>query len=118
VARYRVLLLRAAAWLTILLIIVLSLVPGQDRPHSGLPGGLEHLFAYGSAAMLLALGYPDRKTRLAVLAVVLSAALEIGQRWVQGRYPELAGFLASGSGVALGMLAGAMVAVRHGLRRW
>jgi VanZ family protein len=106
---------RAAGWLAVFIISVLSLVPGQGRPQSGLPGGFEHLSAYFIAALLLVVGYPDRNTwaKLALLLIVLSGALEILQLWVPGRRSELAGFLASSSGATLGTLAGALLVMRR-----
>ena len=65
---------RIAGWLAVAAIVVLSLLPGQDRPHSGAPGELEHLFAYLVAAVVLGIGYPERKTqvKLALFLVLLS----------------------------------------------
>ena len=108
-------LVRAAGWLVIIVIIILSLVPAQARPHSGASGGFEHLLAYLSAGILLGFGYPDRKARikLGVLLIVLAGGLEILQLWVPGRHSELAGFLGSFSGATLGMAAAAMVTSRR-----
>ncbi len=39
-------LFRLAGVTGVFLIVVLSLVPGSYRPHTGAPGGLEHFFAY------------------------------------------------------------------------
>jgi hypothetical protein len=41
-----------APWLCILTIAVLSLVPGQARPHTWLPGQVEHFLAYFITALL------------------------------------------------------------------
>ena len=47
---------RAAGYAAILLIGVLSLVPGTLRPETGAPGQFEHFVAYLGAATFLALG--------------------------------------------------------------
>ena len=98
---------RIAGWLAVAAIVVLSLLPGQDRPHSGAPGELEHLFAYLVAAVVLGIGYPEWKTRgkLALFLVLLSGMMEICQLWIPGRNSELAGFLGSSAGAILGMIA-------------
>jgi VanZ family protein len=98
---------RIAGWLAVAAIVVLSLLPGQDRPHSGAPGEVEHLVAYLLAAVVLGIGYPERKTqrKLAAFLVLLSAAMEICQLWIPGRQSELAGFLGSSCGAILGMMA-------------
>jgi hypothetical protein len=43
---------RAAGFFGVLAIIVLSLVPGAYRPHTGLPGVAEHFIAYYSTGFL------------------------------------------------------------------
>ena len=48
---------RAAGFFGVLAIIVLSLVPGTYRPHTGLPGVAEHFIAYCSTAFAFALGF-------------------------------------------------------------
>ena len=53
---------RAAGYAAILLIGVLSLVPGTLRPETGAPGQFEHFVAYLGAAALLALG-SDKASR-------------------------------------------------------
>ena len=51
---------RAAGYAAILLIGVLSLIPGTLRPETGAPGQFEHFVAYLGAAALLALGSEGR----------------------------------------------------------
>jgi VanZ family protein len=109
-------LLRIAGWLLVAAIIVLSLLPGQDRPHSGAPGEFEHLFAYLVAAVVLGIGYPERETqlKLAMFLVLLSGLMEFCQLWIPGRNSELAGFLGSSAGAIIGMISATMSSVlRH-----
>jgi VanZ family protein len=109
------LLFRAAGWLAVIVIIVLSVVPGQNRPHHEPRGEFDHLVVYLVASVVLGIGYSDRKTqtKLVLFLVLLSGLLEVFQLWIPGRHSELAGFLASSSGAALGMIAGAIVASRR-----
>ena len=102
---------RIAGWLCTIGIIVLSLVPGDRRPHSGVaPGQVEHLFAYLLAAGLLSLGYSGRTARLLVcmLLIALAALLEVVQIWIPGRNAEFIGFAGSALGTLLGC-AGAFI---------
>src|SRR5687768_12817774 len=48
-------LVRVAGWLLVAGIILLSVLPGPDRPHSGAPGHFEHVVAYLLASIVLAL---------------------------------------------------------------
>jgi hypothetical protein len=100
-----------ASWLGVLVIAILSLVPGNLRPHTVLPGPLEHTLAYALTGAALAFGYRGMDFRLLCL-VGLSAGsvvLEILQAFVPGRSPSALDAVASSSGAALGMLLGAVL---------
>jgi hypothetical protein len=76
--------LRLAGGLACLAIAVLSLVPGEARPHSGIPGLIEHAVAYAGTAALLTLGYHGRIRPLLIASplVLYAAMLECGQIFV------------------------------------
>ena len=90
---------------------VVSLVPGDARPDTGLPGQIDHIIAYCGTAGLLGLGYPAAKLRfgMIVMLVSLAATLEVAQRWIPGRHPQFIDFAASVAGTCLGMLAAMVV---------
>ena len=48
---------RTLAWIGILAIIVLSVVPANDRPVSGFGQGLEHFTAFALVGGAFAIGY-------------------------------------------------------------
>ena len=56
---------RLAAWAGILAITVLSLVPGQERPHTGLSGLTEHFLAYACTGFAISFGYLRLRERVA-----------------------------------------------------
>jgi VanZ family protein len=97
--------LRAAGYAAILLIGVLSLVPGTLRPETGAPGQYEHLAAYFGAAALLALGSGTATQRWQALWLVpYAAALEIVQHFVPGRHSRFSDFVVSSVGAVLGIM--------------
>jgi hypothetical protein len=104
-------LFRAVGWACVVAIIVLSVVPGNERPHTGVPGQIEHVLAYCGAATLLGLGYPTAMARFRMVAMLalLAAVLEVIQLWIPGRYSQFIGFVAGSAGACLGMLAVAVV---------
>ena len=57
-----------------LLLTVLSLLPGQLRPHTLSSGNLEHLSAYGVAAVLTQVGFAKLDSRWQVAAFSTMAA--------------------------------------------
>jgi len=111
---------RTVAWMCVICIVVLSLVPGDMRPVTALAahvetatgylhlaGRLEHFAAYSGTAILFALGYTAAPSRFAtfVFLLCLAALLESAQLWVPGRTGRLADFGASALGVCIGIWA-------------
>jgi VanZ family protein len=104
-----------AGWLAI---AVLSLVPGQERPHTGFSGISEHFAAYALVAGCYFLAVTDRKQRLyfAGFVIAASAIFEICQLYVPGRRGEILGVLSAAAGVGFAALA-ASIARSHIKRR-
>jgi hypothetical protein len=118
--------LRITACAAVAILGLLSLVPGEIRPATGVGGTIEHVVAYAGTTLLLILGYQNALTCFAVM-LTYAACLEIAQLWIPGRHSGLAGYLASASGVALGSAIAwlasttltSVVTSRQGhLRRW
>ena len=83
---------RALAITSLLAILVLSLVPGEFRPHTMiLPPGFEHVAAYAVAAFYLGLAWHHRlpPVQVVLLLTAYGALLELGQLWVPGRHGQL-----------------------------
>jgi VanZ family protein len=114
---------RAAGLFCVLAIIALSLVPGVYRPHTGLPGKVEHFIAYCSTGAVFALGFWSIGSRIviALSLTLLAGLMEILQMWVPGRHPAIADAVASSMGgllgIALGGLLLSLVAKAHKKRR-
>ena len=58
---------RPLAWACVVAIAILSLIPGDNRPHTGLPGRGEHFIAYAGAAFLFTPGYRGLHQRILAL---------------------------------------------------
>src|SRR4029450_5552411 len=99
------------AYFGVFLIVIVSLVPGTWRPHTGAGGSMEHLAAYTLVAT--AFGFGLANTRQAfVYGIGLTAVaglLEELQHFSPGRTPNIEGCLASSSGVWLGFGMSAIV---------
>jgi hypothetical protein len=82
---------RAAGFFGVLAIIVLSLVPGTYRPHTGLPGVAEHFIAYCLTAFAFALGFRSSASRvvIALVLTLLAGSMEVLQLWVPGRLVDI-----------------------------
>lgn len=102
---------RYALWSCLLVIVFLSLLPGEIRPQTGAPGELEHFIAYLGAGLFIAARYRSPRLRLIFWAATatLSCILEFLQQFVPGRVPDPYDALASSSGLTLGILIGSVL---------
>ena len=91
-------------FLSIIIIAVLSLVPGSMRPYTGAPSQFEHVAAYVLAAGLLTLGYGNRRypAVIALFLSIFSAVLEIAQTQIPGRNAAVLDFVVSSIGAVIG----------------
>jgi VanZ family protein len=84
-----------------LMVVVLSLLPGNDLPAVGISDKLEHVIAYAILALLGGLAFPEATMLLAVMLSALGIAMEICQMVVPGRSAEIADAVADAIGVGL-----------------
>ena len=79
---------RVPAWLSVVLIVILSVLPGSERPHTGASGHVEHILAYSITAALLALAYGSRSSATVIVIglSVLSGLMEIVQIFIPGEH--------------------------------
>lgn len=96
---------RWAGWAAVIVIVILSVMPGPSRPHSGWAGSVEHFAAYALTALALSIGYPAMLARIGVVLTLtsLSGLLEFAQTLVPGRRAALADVLVSGLGASAGV---------------
>jgi len=97
---------RASAWAVLISIAVLSLVPAQYRPVTGLPHFLEHLSIFLAAGVAFGVGYPHRRLFQFVTLLGFTAAIELAQLLVPGRHARLSDFLFDALGMTAGLLIG------------
>jgi VanZ family protein len=98
-----------ATWTGIVTITVLSLLPGSERPHTGLPGQVEHFLAYACTGLAASFGYLSFRERI-VFWTALGAAsgfFELIQAWIPDRSSDVRDALASTIGLTAGLLLGA-----------
>jgi VanZ family protein len=87
----------------VLLITVLSLLPGSWQERTSLPGPVEHFIAYSGTGFVLALFLPRRLLwPAAALLAAYSGLMEILQNFSPGRDPAVRDFLVSSAGAFFG----------------
>ena len=65
--RQLVILFKSAAWFSIMLIAILSLLPGDEMVRTGLPTKLEHVAAYAGSAAVATVAYGHRHGSMRII---------------------------------------------------
>lgn len=97
--------LRLAGWAAIVAIAVVSLVPGQLRPHVLSANTSEHFLAYLAVGALLAVAYQGHASAILIglCLMAYAALLEIGQLFVPERGASVVHFAWSSFGAWCGV---------------
>ncbi|MFG1265915.1 VanZ family protein [Xanthobacter aminoxidans] len=94
--------LAVGTWITI---AILSVLPGNLRPHTGFSGDWEHVAAYTGAAALTVVAFQRLPVGLIIAAFsAASAVFEATQLFIPGRSTLLSNWVASTFGAAAGVL--------------
>jgi VanZ family protein len=84
---------RALAWAGILAIIVLSVVPADDRPVTGIGQLFEHLTAYALVAGVFSIGYRFSLSWTLLLAFLFCGGIELFQVPLPTRHARVSDFI-------------------------
>ena len=96
---------RILGWLAVIVIIVLSVLPGEDRPHTGVSGHFEHVIAYSITAALLTFGYKGWRSAITIVSglAFLAGLMEFFQIYIPGRHSGFDDFASSAIGAIFGI---------------
>jgi VanZ family protein len=83
---------RIISWILAATIAVLSLVPPDLRPETGVPHHFEHFLIYAAMAAAFGFAYERSAIALATILVVFCALIEIAQLFVPGRHARFVDF--------------------------
>jgi VanZ family protein len=83
---------RVVAWILAVTVAVLSIVPPELRPETGVPHYFEHFLIYAAMAAAFGLGYERSANALATILVAFCGLIEILQLFVPGRHARLLDF--------------------------
>lgn len=105
------LLVHALAWTSVGALIIVSVIPGEMRPHVMADKHYEHFAAYLLCAGWFGLRYRSFHQVVAtgLMLATLSGFLEVIQAWVPGRTASLADWASSTSGAWCGLALAAIV---------
>ncbi|PKR87757.1 hypothetical protein CXZ10_18710 [Pleomorphomonas diazotrophica] len=97
-------LFQATGVICLVVIVVLSVLPGSARPHVLGSGNVEHLIAYAGAAFFASSLPALRGWRVLLFLSAISLAVEGLQTLIPGRDPGLDNWIASTLGAAIGLI--------------
>ncbi len=95
--------LRILAWILIIGIVVVTVVPASDRPETGFEHHYEHLLAFGLVGLVFALAHSQRLMILLTCGVVFALFLELAQIPLPTRHARLEDFLVDALGACIGI---------------
>jgi VanZ family protein len=79
------------------------------RPVTGFNRNLEHIAAFAFLGLAFGLAYPDRRTLLALIGVVIAALMETLQQVVAGRHAYLIDFVINAVSLCAGLAVSALI---------
>ena len=116
---HRTAVIRGLAWFGILAVVILSVVPANERPVTGAGQTFEHFAAFALVAGTFAIGYRLSLMRLLLLAFLFCGGIELLQVPLPTRHARLSDFVIDcfGSCFAIGLVfVGDKLVGAHGLR--
>ena len=100
---------RVSAWLLVLAITVLTLIPPSYRPTTEAPHSVEHLAIFLTTGLAFGVAYSARALALPIGLVLFCGLIEFAQLWVPGRHARFGDFIvdagASVAGLGLAYIA-------------
>ena len=112
-------LFQIVAWLLLVTIVVLSVVPPEDRPVTPAPHNFEHVAIFVATGLAFGLGYSRYLVQILGL-VAFSAAIEVIQLGIPGRHARVSDFVVDALSVSIGVGLACLLAEHKafaGLRR-
>jgi VanZ family protein len=88
--------LRAFAWLLVIGLVVVTVVPASERPVTGVQHGYEHFLAFSFVGFTFALAYSRPPILLMLAAIGFALFLELLQIPLPTKHARLEDFLTDG----------------------
>jgi VanZ family protein len=95
-------LFQIAAWFLLVTIVVLSVVPPEDRPVTPAPHDLEHVAIFVAMGLAFGLGYSRHLVQILGL-MAFSGAIELIQLGIPGRHARVSDFVVDALSVSVGV---------------
>jgi hypothetical protein len=94
--------IKSAAWLSILMVLLITVVPIGFRPSTGFSPNIERFCAMAAVGALFAAAYPKRLWLIVLTLSLAAAAFEALQFIAGGRHPAVRDIVIKSLGAAIG----------------
>ena len=94
---------RAVAWLLLVAVLIVNVVPPDLRPTSSAPHDVEHFVIFLLMGAAFAFGYRGHQWSLGFLGVGYTAIIEILQIFVPGRHARVSDFVVDAVAFCVGI---------------
>jgi VanZ family protein len=95
-------LFQIAAWFLLVTIVVLSVVPPEDRPVTSAPHDFEHVAIFVAMGLAFGLGYSRHLVQILAL-MAFSGGIELIQLGIPGRHARVSDFVVDALSVSVGV---------------
>ena len=96
--------LKAASWVIILGLVIVTVVPADERPITGLRHSVEHFVAFALAGLTFGFAYAQSVRVNLFSAFVFTLALELSQIPLATRHARLRDFMIDAAAACLGIV--------------
>jgi VanZ family protein len=96
--------LKAASWVIILCLVIVTVVPADERPVTGLQHDIEHFLAFALAGLTFGFAYAQSVRVNLLSAFVFTLALELSQIPLATRDARLRDFMVDAAAACLGIV--------------
>jgi len=104
---------RVIAWLLIVAITALSLVPPNLRPVTGASHNIEHFVTFSATGLAFGLGYSRWPVWVVSALVIFACAIEFAQTLVPGRHARLSDLIVDVIAMSASATVGSVVVGRN-----
>jgi VanZ family protein len=95
--------LKAASWFIIFSLVIVTIVPSDERPVTGLHHVIEHFLAFALAGLTFGFAYAQSLRTNVLSAIVFTLALELSQIPLATRHARLRDFMVDAAAACLGL---------------
>ena len=94
---------KAAAWSYLFALLILTVIPADERPVLGFRHELEHFIAFAPAGILFGVSFAGRTTWLYPGALAFTLLLELSQIALPSRHARISDFVIDAAAACLGL---------------